>query len=142
MSGALKLPINVLEFLTFQVALMTFWPVAHGVPAVLFSDSLASVFAVANRSARAPLMRHVSDRLRACTAFREWTTAGLWLSHTFGHGNPGADMSRGYFVQLKAFCLQIGVRPTCLEAPADAIALFDSLIAEHVSRHASALTNS
>ena len=69
-SGPLQLPINILEFITFQVAFMTFWPVAHGVPAVLFSDSLASVFAVANRSARAPLMRFVWNRLRACSALR------------------------------------------------------------------------
>ena len=49
-------------------------------------------------------MRFVWDRLRACSAFQGWTTAGLWLAHTYGHGNPGADMaSRGYFIQLEAF---------------------------------------
>ena len=88
-------------------------------------------------------MRFVWGRLRACSAFQGWTTPGLWLAHTYGHGNPGADMaSRGYFAQLEAFCAQDGVRPTRLEAPAAAIALFDSFSAEHVSRHAASLANS
>ncbi|MEM1044320.1 MAG: NADAR domain-containing protein [Bacteroidota bacterium] len=137
--GDLALPINELEFATFELALKTFWPVAANVPAGLFSDSLASYFAARNASSRAPLMVFVWDRLRRCREFREWSTAGLWLAHTFGPGNPGADMaSRGYFDKLAAFCAQIGVVSTRLDPPPEAVAALDALVAEHVALHAAA----
>ena len=137
--GPLALPINVLEFVNFPFTVLTFWSRAEEVPAALLSDSLASYFSVVNESARAPLMRLVLERLLDCPEFNYWSSVGFWLGHTFGAGNPGADLaSRGYFDQLDSLCEQLAVPSVRLPPPPAALLLWDALLAAHVSNHAAA----
>ena len=106
--GPLQIPIPVLEL---AAIVGNFYVLAERIPdavdVVILSDSITSVDALVNESARAPLMQFLH---LALTRHPQYARIGprTFAEHGFGETNVFSDaLTRGYIDTLKACCRQL-----------------------------------
>lgn len=132
------LHIGALEFLVLLGNLMILGNVlpdaSEGQLAVLLqSDSLVSVYDLADQAAKSPIMIHIHEAIRNRPEFQRLAPR-LVLGHVWGEGNPLADnLSRGSLDIFVRTCRVLGVKPTKLHIPQAFVRLVEAAVefAEH-----------
>ena len=142
-AGPLQIPIPVLELAAIVGNFFVFGElIPDGVDVVILSDSLTSVDALANESARAPLMQFLH---LALTRHPQYTRLAprTFVEHGYGETNVISDaLSRGYADTLKAVCRQLNMSIEALEVPRSFGNLLDELRALNASLCAAPATTS
>ena len=132
--GPLQIPIPVLEL---AAIVGNFYVLAERIPdavdVVILSDSITSVDALVNESARAPLMQFLH---LALTRHPQYARLGprTFAEHGFGESNVFSDaLTRGYIDTLKACCRQLSVTLQTLPVPRAFLDLLDELRARNAA---------
>ena len=132
--GPLQIPIPVLEL---AAIVGNFYVLAERIPdavdVVILSDSITSVDALVNESARAPLMQFLH---LALTRHPQFARIGprTFAEHGFGETNVFSDaLTRGYIDTLKACCRQLSVTLETVSVPREFLDLLDELRARNAA---------
>ena len=82
---------------------------------VAFIDAQASPQLLVKRGTTSPVMSRVLNRIRNLPQYVK-LKGKVAVAHTFGEGNDASDdTSRGKFDELRAYCLQTGVKDRKLD---------------------------
>ena len=134
--GPLQISIPVLELAAIVVNVMVHGPhIPDGAPVIIMTDSLTSADALADESARVPLMQFLHATLLALPEFARIAPHAL-VGHCYGETNVVSDAeSRGYDDVTESVCLSLRVKHVRVEPPSAA----HELIAELRRRHRDSL---
>ena len=131
-SGPLEISIPVLELAAIVINFIICGPLLpDGVDIIVFSDSATSCDALADHTARAPLMQFLLLQLIQNVHFRR-VVGRAFIQHGYGETNVVGDgKSRGYDDVVESIFRQLHVKHVILDVPGEALSLLRELRARN-----------